>query len=192
VLAILAERRRVLESARGELRQLIREEEERQRREAEQQRLRALEAQRAARAAAAARAASPAQMATPSSPVTDAPPSGGGNAAVVSIAMRYLGVPYVWGGASPSGFDCSGLASYVYAQIGKSVPHYTGAIWAKFPKVAPGDLQPGDMVFFYPSLSHVGIYIGNGQFIHAPRTGDVVKISRLADRMGNYVGAVRP
>ena len=90
--------------------------------------------------------------------------------------MQYLGVPYVWGGASPSGFDCSGLASYAYAQIGKSVPHYTGAIWAAFPQVPSGQLQPGDLVFFN-GLGHMGIYIGGGQFVHAPHTGDVVKVS---------------
>lgn len=188
VLGILQQRRRVLENARGELAQLIRQEEERRRREAEEQRQRAVEAQRAAAAAQTRNA-----PATPGgAPATYAPvASGSGNAAVVGLAMRHLGVPYVWGGASPSGFDCSGLASYVYAQIGKSVPHYTGAIWAKFPKVAPGDLQPGDLVFFYSDLHHMGIYIGNGQFIHAPHTGDVVKVSSLAER-SNYVGAVRP
>ena len=104
--------------------------------------------------------------------------------------MQYLGVPYVWGGASPSGFDCSGLASYAYAQIGKSVPHYTGAIWAAFPKVPSDQLEPGDLVFFN-GLGHMGIYIGGGQYVHAPHTGDVVKVSSLGDR-SDYVGAVRP
>ena len=88
--------------------------------------------------------------------------------------MTQLGVPYVWGGASPSvGFDCSGLASWAYAQIGKSVPHYTGAIWSAFPHVA-GPLEPGDMLFFNGG-GHMGIYIGDGQFVHAPHTGDVVR-----------------
>ena len=82
--------------------------------------------------------------------------------------------------------------SYAYAQIGKNVPHYTGAIWAAFPKVPSSDLQPGDMVFFYSDLHHVGMYIGNGQFIHAPHTGDVVKISSLSERASVYAGAVRP
>lgn len=189
VLGILQERQRVLADAEGELSRLIRVEEERRRREAEAQRQRALEAQRAAAAAQQANAPS----VSGGTPQTYAPTgNASGNGAVVGIAMQYLGVPYVWGGASPSGFDCSGLASYVYAQIGKSVPHYTGAIWAAFPKVAPGDLQPGDLVFFHSDLHHMGIYIGNGQFIHAPHTGDVVKISSLAERGSSFVGAVRP
>jgi len=96
----------------------------------------------------------------------------------------------VWGGASPSGFDCSGLCSYVYAQVGKSVPHFTGAIFASFPSVPESQLQPGDLICFNGG-DHVGIYIGNGQFVHAPHTGDVVRVASLAAR-GDYCGAVRP
>ncbi|HZD86762.1 MAG TPA: NlpC/P60 family protein [Gaiellaceae bacterium] len=108
-----------------------------------------------------------------------APPSRFGN--VVSIAMQYLGVPYVWGGASPSGFDCSGFVMYVYAQIGISLPHYTVAQW-DYPgsvAVSRDQLEPGDLVFF-DGLGHVGIYIGNGEFIHAPHTGTVVSIDSLS------------
>ncbi len=107
-----------------------------------------------------------------------APPARYGG--VVGIAMRYLGVPYRWGGASPSGFDCSGFTMYVYAQIGISLPHYTGAQWNMGSPVSRGDLQPGDLVFFN-GLGHNGIYIGGGRFIHSPHSGDVVKISRLSD-----------
>lgn len=188
VLAILRRRESLLNNAKGELRRLIAEKRAAERRAAELERQRALAAQ-----SVTAPAASPSAGGTPQSAPTYAPTGGGGgNSAAVGIAMQYLGVPYVWGGASPSGFDCSGLASYVYAQLGKSVPHYTGAIWAAFPKVAPGDLQPGDLVFFHQDLGHMGIYIGGGQFIHAPHTGDVVKISSLAERGSSYVGAVRP
>lgn len=128
-----------------------------------------------------------ASAATPDATV--APPSQYGG--VVGIAMRYLGVKYVWGGASPSGFDCSGLIMYAYAQIGVSLPHYTGAQWAMGVPVARDQLQPGDLVFFN-GLGHEGIYIGNNQMIHAPHTGDVVKISSLTGWYAStYMGARR-
>ena len=118
-----------------------------------------------------------------------APPARYGG--VVGIAMRYLGVPYRWGGASPSGFDCSGFTMYVYAQIGVSLPHYTGAQWNMGSPVSRGDLQPGDLVFFN-GLGHMGIYVGGGNFIHAPHTGDVVKISSMTGWYAStYVGARR-
>ena len=98
---------------------------------------------------------------------------------VVGIAMRYLGVPYVYGGSTPSGFDCSGLVMYAYAQMGVSLPHYTGAQWNMGVPVSRSDLQPGDLVFF-DGLGHVGLYIGGGQFIHAPHTGTVVQIASLS------------
>jgi peptidoglycan DL-endopeptidase CwlO len=117
-------------------------------------------------------------------------PEDSGNAAAARVAIEYLGVPYVWGGASPSGFDCSGLPVYAYAKVGKSLPHYTVAIWNMLPKVASNHLQPGDLVFFH-DLGHMGIYIGAGLFVHSPHTGDVVKISEFSTYPG-YVGAVRP
>jgi peptidoglycan DL-endopeptidase CwlO len=118
-------------------------------------------------------------------------PSGAGNAAAVSVAERYLGVPYVWGGASPSGFDCSGLMYYAYKQIGKYVPHYTVADWNAFPHVPLNQLQPGDLVFF-GGESHVGMYIGGGRMIHAPHTGTVVQITSLSAMGAAPDGAVRP
>jgi peptidoglycan DL-endopeptidase CwlO len=120
---------------------------------------------------------------------TVAPPNVHGG--VVGIAMRYLGVPYVWGGSSPSGFDCSGLVSYVFAQIGVSLPHSSYSQFGIGTPVSIGELQPGDLVFF-TGASHVGIYIGGGQFIHAPHTGDVVKISSLSGYYSaNFAGARR-
>jgi cell wall-associated NlpC family hydrolase len=118
-----------------------------------------------------------------------APPSQYGG--VVGIAMHYLGVPYVWGGSSPSGFDCSGFVMYVYAQMGVSLPHYTGAQWNVGVPVSRGDLQPGDLVFF-DGLGHVGIYIGGNQFIHAPHTGTVVQVTSLSGWYSStYDGARR-
>jgi cell wall-associated NlpC family hydrolase len=118
------------------------------------------------------------------------PPSQYGG--VVGIAMQYLGTPYVYGGASPGGFDCSGFVAYVYGQIGVSLPHYSGAQYGYGTAVPRDQLQPGDLVFF-DGLGHVGIYIGGGQFIHAPHTGDVVKISSLGESWyaSTYVGARR-
>ena len=85
----------------------------------------------------------------------------------------------MWGGASPSGFDCSGLTMYVYAQLGIGLDHYTGSQCNAGPHVSISQLQPGDLVFFYAGHDHVGIYMGGGLFIHAPHTGDVVEISSL-------------
>jgi cell wall-associated NlpC family hydrolase len=117
----------------------------------------------------------------------------------VAIAEQYLGVPYVWGGASPvPGFDCSGLALYVYAQLGVKLTHYTGAQYFEGARVPFSDLMPGDLLFFDPDPTlgpqHEGIYLGDGQFIQAPHTGDVVRISSLSDPTYSlaFVGAVRP
>ncbi len=183
VLGLLRRRQAVLDQAKGKLGEALEVERRRRAREDEAQRQLALERQRAGGGATPT---------APSAPSGPAPviPAGAGNAEAARIALQFLGVPYRWGGASPSGFDCSGLCSYVYAKIGKSVPHYTGAIWNAFPKVPRDQLQPGDMVFFR-GLGHMGMYIGGGQFVHSPRTGDVVKVSSLSDR-SDYVGAVRP
>ena len=117
-------------------------------------------------------------------------PAGVGHPEAATIALRYLGVPYLWGGASPAGFDCSGLVMYVYAQIGISLPHYAAAQYQLGSPVARDQLIPGDLVFF-DGLDHVGIYIGGDQFVHAPQTGDVVKITPMSAFASSYVGARR-
>jgi cell wall-associated NlpC family hydrolase len=202
VTQLLARRQAVLASAKGRLATMLAAEEARRRREAEelQRRARRIASTPTAPAATPERGSDGSRSGgresgggatSPSAPAPTV--SGGGSAAnaqAAQIALRYLGVPYRWGGASPGGgFDCSGLASYAYAQVGKSVPHYTGAIWAKFPRVS-GALAPGDLVFFR-GLGHMGIYIGGGNMVHAPRTGDVVKVTAMSSRR-DYVGAVRP
>ena len=114
----------------------------------------------------------------------------------VQLALKYLGIPYVWGGATPQGgFDCSGLVMYVYGKLGVRLHHFTGLQWLEGTHVDPVMLRPGDIVFFHPEAGHPGhegMYIGAGKFIHAPHTGDVVKISDLSGYAGVYVGAVRP
>jgi cell wall-associated NlpC family hydrolase len=140
-------------------------------------------------------ASPPPPPAPPPAPPPPPPPSsgrvGGGHPEAAAIAARYLGVPYRWGGASPSGFDCSGLVMYVYAQLGIALPHYTVAQYQRGVAVSRDRLQPGDLVFF-DGLAHVGIYIGNNQFIHAPHTGDVVKVSAITGWYARtYVGARR-
>jgi peptidoglycan DL-endopeptidase CwlO len=128
----------------------------------------------------------------PTTTTADAPPVvlPAGHPEAATIALRYLGVPYLWGGESPKGFDCSGLVAYVYAQIGITLPHFAAAQYQLGVGVPRDQLQPGDLVFF-DALDHVGIYIGGGQFVHAPHTGDVVKITTLAAYGGSYVGARR-
>jgi cell wall-associated NlpC family hydrolase len=100
---------------------------------------------------------------------------------VVHDALVFLGVPYVWGGASPSGFDCSGLVLYVYARYGVTFPHFAAWQAQMGTPVSAADLQPADLVFFGNPIHHVVIYAGNGLVVQAPHTGDVVKVSRLSD-----------
>jgi len=112
---------------------------------------------------------------------------------VVGYALSQIGVPYVWGGATPGvGFDCSGLVMWSYAQVGVSLPHSSYAMWGYGVPVSRDQLQPGDIVFF-DGLGHVGLYIGNDQFVEAPHTGTVVSISSLDSSWyaATYVGARR-
>ncbi|TDC87840.1 NlpC/P60 family protein [Actinomadura sp. 7K507] len=118
------------------------------------------------------------------------PVVGTGKAAqALRAAMSKIGRPYVWGAAGPSSFDCSGLTMWAYKQVGINLPHYTGSQWNAGTHVSRSQLQPGDLVFFYSDLHHMGMYVGNGKMLHAPRTGDVIKIAPMAGRP--YAGAVR-
>jgi cell wall-associated NlpC family hydrolase len=186
----LGERQRLLSTIKDQIASLEAAERRRQERLAAQAQAR-LRASQAVSQAQAVDAQPALLQSDPSAEVvTPAPPSRYGG--VVGIAMQYLGVPYVWGGASPSGFDCSGLIMYAYAQIGVSLPHHAASQYAMGVAVSRDALQPGDLVFFN-GLGHAGIYIGGGQFIHAPHTGDVVKISSLSDSWyeSTWVGARR-
>jgi cell wall-associated NlpC family hydrolase len=118
-------------------------------------------------------------------------------AQAASIALRYVGVPYVWGGASPTGFDCSGLAMFAYSQVGITLPHWTGYQWKVGRVVQPNELLPGDLLFFDMeggNPGHEGMYVGNGLMVQAPHTGDIVRVVQLASGTWaqRFVRAVRP
>jgi cell wall-associated NlpC family hydrolase len=104
-------------------------------------------------------------------------------------ALTQRGKPYVWGAAGPDSYDCSGLVLWAFAQEGISLPHYTGDQWNSGMHVSRADLEPGDLVFFFPDISHVGLYIGNGLMVDAPSTGQVVQVQPVF--WNEYVGAVR-
>lgn len=145
----------------------------------------------AAAARAAASQGSHAGGSTSSGNRTFPAPTRAPRSEVVSIAKRYLGAPYVWAASGPNSFDCSGLTMFVYRQVGVSLPHSSRAQINCGQRVSRGNLQPGDLVFFGSPIHHVGIYVGGGMYLHAPHTGDVVKISSMGGR-GDFAGACRP
>lgn len=198
--AAVDQQTQLLARVQGELATLVAEEQ--QRRADEEARRARAEAQ-----AAAARAVPPAVPSRPSSgggggggggaarptpqPLAPLPPVNGRVGEVIAAAQSQLGVPYRYAGTSPSeGFDCSGLVVWAYRQIGVSLPRSSFAQWDALPAVPIDQLQPGDLVFFYPDVHHVGLYVGNGQMIHAPHTGDVVKYASVW--RDNLTGARRP
>ncbi|WCC80551.1 NlpC/P60 family protein [Cutibacterium equinum] len=165
-----------------------------------------LERRRAAEAAAATASvvsrAAPRFTGQPTQPV--AASAKGGQAAIqapaqgvssraqtaINFAMAQIGKPYIWGGTGPTGYDCSGLMMVSWSKAGVGLPRTAAAQYAAGRPVATSDLQPGDLVFFYPGITHVGMYIGGGKYVHAsnPRTG--IKISDLAHH-SSYQGARR-
>lgn len=145
-------------------------------------------------APAASSGGAPAPAAPAARPGTPAlPPVAGPTAAAnkaLETAFAQMGKPYQWGGNGPGSFDCSGLTSLAWKSAGVSLPRVSRDQYAAFPKVSRADLQPGDLVFFGSPIYHVGIYTGNNKMIHAPSSGDVVKVSELWSY--DYAGAVRP
>jgi peptidoglycan DL-endopeptidase CwlO len=139
--------------------------------------------------AAAAASASPYSI---SPPPGGPPPALNANAqAAIDAAYSVIGVPYQFGGSSPeSGFDCSGLTMWAWSHAGVSLPHSSAMQYAVLPHVAQSDLQPGDLVFFYSPIHHVGLYVGGGSMIDAPFTGTVVQMRPV--EWDVYVGAARP
>ena len=123
---------------------------------------------------------------------TPAPAAAAGPAAQVAVdtAMAQIGDPYVWAAAGPDAFDCSGLTQYAYAAAGVSLPHSSSMQSQMGTPVSRSELQPGDLVFFYSPVSHVGMYIGNGQMVHASTSGTPVQVASL-DSMGSYNSARR-
>jgi cell wall-associated NlpC family hydrolase len=168
------ERRAYVRSVRREIASLI----------AEQER----QARESAAVARQAISQSNVTAAAPSAPIANVPSSTIGGIAV-NAAMTKIGRPYSWGAAGPDAFDCSGLVVWAFAQAGRSLPHYSYSLMSSGTPVSTSALEPGDLVFFYGG-GHVGIYVGGGQFIHAPHTGSYVQVNSLSSH-GGLTAAVR-
>jgi peptidoglycan DL-endopeptidase CwlO len=149
----------------------------------------ALRAQQAAQRAAAARAAS-SHRSSRGHIRLGGPYSSSIGGRVVAYAMSKVGDSYVWGASGPSSFDCSGLTMRSYAQVGISLPHSSSAQYGSGRHISRSGLEPGDLVFFYSPIHHVGIYIGGGMIVHAANPGEGVTTAPLSSMP--YVGAVRP
>jgi len=191
----VSQQREFLEGLNSDIAQLVEEERVRQ----EQ-----LAAERARLAQEAAERAQAALLGSASDPTpVDAGSLGQGHPEALSVGLKHVGVPYVWGGATPAGFDCSGLTQYVYGEIGIALPRTSRdqyLVGGAIPTDRLDLLVAGDLVFFGyggdPNrVHHVGIYAGGGDFLHAPQTGQTVQVSSLLDRIESrkdYVGARRP
>jgi cell wall-associated NlpC family hydrolase len=191
----------LLAEARNDLGELIVEERARRERERLAEAQRIAEAQRAAQAAAAAQA----RVGTPSSPggsgstrtsgpsadSVNVPPPSTKAGVVVNAALSQLGVPYRFATAVPGvSFDCSGLTKWAWSLAGVNLPHQSRRQFATTTRVPINQARAGDLIYYYSPISHVGIYLGDGRLVHAPSTGDVVKISAV--NWGRVVGVTRP
>jgi cell wall-associated NlpC family hydrolase len=201
VEAANAQQENLLSQVNGEIAQLVAEAEAQK----EAAALAAAQQRYVDAAAAAAAAPAPSQSGTGTSsnrgssgggsapapaPSANIPVNGGGAATAIAYARSQLGKPYCYAGSGPGCFDCSGLTMRAWGAAGVNMPHYSGAQYSMFPHVPLNAMQPGDLVFWGPGGSeHVGLYIGGGQMIAAPSTGDVVKIQAV---WGSPVGAARP
>jgi cell wall-associated NlpC family hydrolase len=183
----LAANERALAGKEAQIAQLVKEEAARQAVLAAAAKKAAEEAARkarlAAQAKARARAATGTQVAVPATASTSA---------VVNIALQYLGCRYVWAGASPEGFDCSGFVMYVYRQVGVSLPHSSRVQAGCGVPVARADLRPGDLVFFYDPIHHAAIYIGDGKMVHAAGPGKGVRVDTVWAKTYNCARRIIP
>ena len=186
VEAAQAEQERLLSQVQGEIAQLVHQEEIRRQQEAERRARAELERRRAAEAAARGSGGG----GDPGTPPPNVPAPNARAQVAVDTAKAQLGKRYSYGSAGPNTFDCSGLTMYAWAAAGVGLPHSSRAQYAALPHVPMDALAPGDLVFYGSPIHHVGIYAGGGQYIHAPQTGDVVKVSSIY--RSDYAGAGRP
>lgn len=178
-----AQAQAALDKVKGDIAQLVAEEQARQAAAAAQRAREALARQAAASTASRARTS----VSAPSGPP---PPVGHGASAAIAEAQRQIGKPYQWGAAGPDSFDCSGLTMWAWRAGGVSLPHYTKAQYDATTHVSLSDLQPGDLVFFGSDFHHMGLYVGNGQMIEAPHTGAYVRYASIY--RSDLIAASRP
>jgi cell wall-associated NlpC family hydrolase len=159
---------------------------------AEYARLTAVQRQVVSRQVAGTAVQAPAPAPAPAAVTMAAPVAASSQAAQIAVqtALAQVGKPYVWGASGPNAFDCSGLTMYSYAAAGVALPHSSSAQSGMGIPVSRDQLQPGDLVFFYSPVSHVGMYIGNGQMVHASTSGTPVQVVSL-DSMPDYNSARR-
>jgi peptidoglycan DL-endopeptidase CwlO len=194
----LAEQHRLLDSIKGQIAQIQAQDQRRALAAAEAARARLSAEQHAQTLAAQSQivgvtaAAPSSDTSTDPTTVAVAAPTSSVGGGAVGMALSEVGKPYVWAASGPDSFDCSGLVAYAYAAVGVSLPHSSYAQWDMGVPVSKDELQPGDLVFF-DGLGHVGMYVGGGQFVHAPHTGTDVQVSDLNSGWyaASYVGARR-